>query len=188
MGRHHPTEVRDVVTLRLARSERQLLERALRLRYPLTQFENRNRSLGEFVREAACSIAHQVIAAERPPADPRQVDLEELLAAHGGPRGPPLRWHSKTQGVAWAESPLDLVTEGEFVVKSERRRSGTTWWLQLHHGRPAHGTPRIERLEYFTTKEAAIAAADARVRLALRTRPLPATRTASSSSSRRSRR
>jgi hypothetical protein len=83
MGSHHPTERRAPFMVRLAFSERELLERAHRA--ALADERTIERSLSSWAREALCSIARQVIRGKRaspaPAADPRQVELEELIAA-----------------------------------------------------------------------------------------------------------
>lgn len=168
MSRHHPSEKRTIFSLRLSPSERLLIERAYRARYAGATSRPRRHTIGEFVREAACSIAHQVLAATSPATDVRQVELEDLIAARGE-RGGPLRWKSKPQGVAHAESP---VMAAEYVVKPRRRRGeAITWLLELHHQVKGAGRPtRIELLQLFAQKHTAMAAAESAVRVALRTR------------------
>lgn len=82
MGSHHPSEHRAPWQLRLAPSERELLERAYRA--AVADERTTATSLSTWAREALCSVAHRVIRSSRPlppatSADPRQVDLEELI-------------------------------------------------------------------------------------------------------------
>lgn len=78
MGSHHPTEAREPFMVRLAPSERELLERGVAAHR--RTFKTCT-SLSEWVRLVACEAAHRALRAASPatPADPRQVDLEELL-------------------------------------------------------------------------------------------------------------